>query len=61
MPQESPKTDSVPKRREQKVIKKGKGFKIIRIKNTKTGRMNKLYACTTCNKRFSKLCNVKDH
>ena len=52
MPQESPKTEIVPNRREQKMIKKGKGFKIIRIKNAKTGRMNKVYACMSCNKRF---------
>ena len=42
-------------------ISKSKGFRVMRVKNDKTERMNQLYVCLSCDKIFSKMCNMKDH
>ena len=49
------------KGRKHKIITKNKGFKMFLVENTKTLRMNQVYICSTCDKHFTKLSNVRDH
>jgi hypothetical protein len=42
-------------------ISKTKGYRKVKNLNIRTGRFNQVLQCTTCDKEFSKLCNVLDH
>ena len=43
------------------LIKKEKLWHSYLAVNSSTGRLNKQFLCNLCNKRFTKVSNVKDH